>query len=447
MKTHNPFKTTEEESLHITLEEALLLLEKQVDALPETINLIGTIVPTSEFRAIVTHAIQLGKYAHQFCFNGKPINQLADKIIEDYIIPKITTSIVAEPTFVDAHEGHQLLLDFAMDMAKYPFPGPTSPKFTFIDLFAGIGGFRIAMQEMGGKCIFSSEFDNEAQRTYFSNYGEMPFGDITKIDEKSIPNHDVLCAGFPCQPFSISGKRLGFEDTRGTLFFDIARIAKEKKPSILFLENVKNLLSHNNGETIKQMMGILDDIGYDTQIKMLNAARYGVPQRRERVYIIGLRKDLAHEKFIYPEPLDLPIYIENILDNDPVAVQEATIHRTDIEFWPNDGHEEYALRPIRVGTVNKGGQGERIYSTKGVGVTLSAYGGGVGAKTGLYKINGNVRRLTPRECARVQGFPEAFVIPHNRNIAYKQFGNSVSINVLRCIIKSIINTKILNNAK
>lgn len=445
MKMLKPYKTTDEGNVKITLAEVLLSLEKQSEVLPETVSLLGTLVPTSEFGAIVTHSIQLGKYAHQFYFNGKPLNKLADKIVEDYIFQQITTLSVAEPTFVDAYEGHQLLLDFETDM--FPFPGPDVPKFTFIDLFAGIGGFRIAMQEMGGKCIFSSEFDSEAQKTYFSNYGEIPFGDITKIDEKCIPNHDVLCAGFPCQPFSISGKRLGFEDTRGTLFFDIARIAKEKQPAILFLENVKNLMSHNNGDTINQMMGILNDIGYDVQIKLLNAARYGVPQRRERVYIIGLRKDLAHDKFIYPTPLDLPVYIENILDDDPVAIKEATIHRTDIEFWPNDGHEEYALRPIRVGTVNKGGQGERIYSTKGVGVTLSAYGGGVGAKTGLYKINGNVRRLTPRECARVQSFPETFIIPNNRNIAYKQFGNSVSINVLRFLMESILNTNILNNAK
>ena len=191
------------------------------------------------------------------------------------------------------------------------------------------------------------------------------------------------------------------------------------------------------------MMDLLDDIGYDAQIQLLNAARYGVPQRRERVYIIALRKDISHKKFVYPSPLDIPIHIENIVDADPQAVATATIHRNDVEFWDNDGHEEYALSPVRIGTVNKGGQGERIYSPKGVGVTLSAYGGGAGAKTGLYKIDGKVRRLTPRECARLQGFPEEFVIPSNRNIAYKQFGNSVSINVLSCIANSILKTEIL----
>lgn len=394
------------------------------------------------------HMAVLSHYLHK---HRKDINKEEQAEIIDAIRDFLSRKEMRQKVDISDWSDEQVLMA-AEDPAQYdlfseffnvPFPAPENPKFTFIDLFAGIGGFRIALQNMGGECLFSSEFDAEAQRTYFNNYGEMPFGDITKIDEKRIPNHDILCAGFPCQPFSISGKRLGFEDTRGTLFFDIARIAKEKQPAVLFLENVKNLLSHNKGETIKQMMSILDDIGYDTQIKLLNAARYGVPQRRERVYIIGLRKDIVHDKFVYPAPLDLPIYIENIVDDNKKAVEEATIHREDIVFWSNDGQEKNALRPIRVGTVNKGGQGERIYSKKGVGVTLSAYGGGVGAKTGLYKIDGNVRRLTPRECARLQGFPEEFIIPINRNIAYKQFGNSVSINVLQCIVKSIINTKIL----
>ncbi len=398
---------------------------------------------------------QMAVLSHYLHNHRKDINKEEQADIIDAIRDFLSRKEMRQKVDISDWSDEQMLMA-AEDPAQYdlfseffnvPFPAPENPKFTFIDLFAGIGGFRIALQNMGGECLFSSEFDAEAQRTYFNNYGEMPFGDITKIDEKRIPDHNILCAGFPCQPFSISGKRLGFEDTRGTLFFDIARIAKEKQPAVLFLENVKNLLSHNRGETIKQMMSILDDIGYDTQIKLLNAARYGVPQRRERVYIIGLRKDIVHDKFVYPAPLDLPIYIENIVDDNKKAVEEATIHREDIEFWPNDGQEKNALRPIRVGTVNKGGQGERIYSKKGVGVTLSAYGGGAGAKTGLYKIDGKVRRLTPRECARLQGFPEEFIIPINRNTAYKQFGNSVSINVLQCIVKSIINTKILNQCQ
>ena len=398
---------------------------------------------------------QMAVLSHYLHNHRKDINKVEQAEIIDAIRDFLSRKEMRQKVDISDWSDEQVLMA-AEDPAQYelfseffnvPFPAPENPKFTFIDLFAGIGGFRIALQNMGGECLFSSEFDAEAQRTYFNNYGEMPFGDITKIDEKCIPDHDILCAGFPCQPFSISGKRLGFEDTRGTLFFDIARIAKEKQPAVLFLENVKNLLSHNKGETIKQMMSILDDIGYDAQIKLLNAARYGVPQRRERVYIIGLRKDIVHDKFVYPAPLDLPIYIEDIVDDNKKAVEEATIHRDDIEFWSNDGREKNALRPIRVGTVNKGGQGERIYSKKGVGVTLSAYGGGAGAKTGLYKIDGKVRRLTPRECARLQGFPEEFIIPINRNIAYKQFGNSVSINVLQCIVKSIINTKILNQCQ
>ncbi len=293
---------------------------------------------------------QMAVLSHYLHNHRKDINKEEQADIIDAIRDFLSRKEMRQKVDISDWSDEQMLMA-AEDPAQYdlfseffnvPFPAPENPKFTFIDLFAGIGGFRIALQNMGGECLFSSEFDAEAQRTYFNNYGEMPFGDITKIDEKRIPDHNILCAGFPCQPFSISGKRLGFEDTRGTLFFDIARIAKEKQPAVLFLENVKNLLSHNRGETIKQMMSILDDIGYDTQIKLLNAARYGVPQRRERVYIIGLRKDIVHDKFVYPAPLDLPIYIENIVDDNKKAVEEATIHREDIEFWPNDGQEKNA---------------------------------------------------------------------------------------------------------
>ena len=443
----SPYSQQKEDSDYILLDEVLQKLDMAGTTLPEMVEIGGVAFPSNELKAIVTQYL----HCHQVCesdiFADFPLKNIANEILEKYYF-STQEAAKADTNFAAEQMGRmddrmQLELALSYQACKVPFPSPEQTKFTFIDLFAGIGGFRIAMQKAGGKCVFSSEFDKDAQRTYFANYGEVPYGDITKINEKIIPNHDVLCGGFPCQPFSISGKRLGFEDTRGTLFFDIVRIAKEKRPKVLFLENVKNLLSHNNGETVRQMMDLLDDIGYDAQIQLLNAARYGVPQRRERVYIIALRKDISHKKFVYPSPLDIPIHIENIVDADPQAVATATIHRNDVEFWDNDGHEEYALSPVRIGTVNKGGQGERIYSPKGVGVTLSAYGGGAGAKTGLYKIDGKVRRLTPRECARLQGFPEEFVIPSNRNIAYKQFGNSVSINVLSCIANSILKTEIL----
>ena len=181
--------------------------------------------------------------------------------------------------------------DLFRDFFDIPFPAPKNPKFTFIDLFAGIGGFRIAMQELGGKCVYSSEFDAQAQKTYMANYGEMPFGDITKELTKSyIPDgFDVLCGGFPCQAFSLAGKRLGFEDeTRGTLFFEIEDILRRKQPKAFFLENVKGLMIHKGGKTIQTILEHLDDAGYDVvPPQILNAMDYGVPQHRERIYIIG----------------------------------------------------------------------------------------------------------------------------------------------------------------
>ena len=194
------------------------------------------------------------------------------------------------------------------DFFKVPFPAPENPKFTFIDLFAGIGGFRIAFQNLGGKCVYSSEFDAKAQESYLANYGEMPFGDITKESTKSyIPqNFDILCGGFPCQAFSLAGRRLGFKDeTRGTLFFEIEAILRKHQPQAFFLENVKGLAIHDKGRTLKTILEHLDDAGYDVvPPQILNAMDYGVPQHRERIYIIGFRKDLHIniDDFHYPDP-------------------------------------------------------------------------------------------------------------------------------------------------
>lgn len=205
----------------------------------------------------------------------------------------------------ESPEQYSLFADFF----KIPFPTPKKHKFTFIDLFAGIGGFRIALQNLGGKCVYSSEFDAKAQETYLANFGEMPFGDITKQSTKNyIPdNFDILCGGFPCQAFSLAGKRLGFADeTRGTLFFEIEDILRKHQPKAFFLENVKGLLIHNKGKTISTILEHLNDAGYDVvPPKIVNAMDYGVPQHRERVYIIGFRKDLNIDtkQFNYPEPI------------------------------------------------------------------------------------------------------------------------------------------------
>ena len=323
----------------------------------------------------------------------------------------------------------------------HPLPD-TMDKLNFIDLFAGIGGFRIALEKHGAKCVFTSEWDSQAQITYMENFGEKPKGDITKIRESEIPKHDILCAGFPCQAFSISGKQRGFKDSRGTLFFDIARIAKYHKPKVLFLENVKNLVKHYHGNTLKIILNILDEIGYDAYHEVLVASHYGVPQARERIYIVAFRKDLKVDYFNFPEPTYKKIFVKDILESEE-KTQEYIINRTDVKFWKRD--ETPALKPLQIGQINNGGQGERIYSINGHAITLSAYGGGAAGKTGAYLVNGKIRKLSPRECARVQGYPEWFKIPVSKSQAYKQFGNSISVPVVDAIFQQIL--KVLNSNK
>lgn len=315
-------------------------------------------------------------------------------------------------------------------------------QLNFIDLFAGIGGFRIALEKYGSKCVFSSEWDSQAQITYQENFGEIPNGDITKIHESDIPKHNILCGGFPCQAFSISGKQKGFKDSRGTLFFEIARIAKHHQPEVLFLENVKNLTKHSHGNTLKIILRILDEIGYDVYYKTLMASNYGVPQARERIYIVAFRKDLGIDSFNFPIPTYKKIYLKDVLEEDN-KTKEHIINRTDIKFWKRD--ESPILKPIQIGQINNGGQGERIYSIHGHAITLSAYGGGAAGKTGAYLVNGKIRKLSPRECARVQGYSEWFKIPVSKSQAYKQFGNSVSVPVVEAIFKQILS--VLNNKK
>lgn len=312
---------------------------------------------------------------------------------------------------------------------------------TFIDLFAGIGGFHQALNHFGAKCVFASEIDKHASDTYYDNYHIAPFGDITKIDEKEIPAHDILCAGFPCQAFSISGKQKGFDDVRGTLFFDIVRIAKHHKPKIILLENVKNLTKHDNGNTLKVILSNLNELGYTVYYQVLNASYFGVPQNRERIYIIGFHHSLNRPAFYFPNGNNQPICVADILENNPNI---EPIQRDDVIFknnyqasFDNNGNKILPNSPIQIGIVGKGGQGERIYHTDGHAITLSAHGGGIGSKTGLYHIGGHIRKLTPRECARLQGFPENFKINPRDAQAYKQFGNSVAIPVLKAILEQI----------
>ena len=321
-------------------------------------------------------------------------------------------------------------------------------NYKFIDLFAGIGGFHYALTSLGAKCVFASEWDKHAAETYKVNFGIEPKGDITLIHESQIPSHDILCGGFPCQAFSVSGKQKGFEDTRGTLFFDIARIVDYHKPKVLFLENVKNLAKHDEGKTLATIIKTLENLNYSVFTKVFNASHFGLPQNRERVYIVAFENSIDSKKFKFPAATNEKVCLENILENNPSNAK--VIVRNDIEIYKNYtskpslfGDFELLNKPIQIGKVNKGGQGERIYHILGHAITLSAYGGGVGSKTGLYMVGDKIRKLSPRECARVQGFPDSFILNKADTQSYKQFGNSVSINVLQNIILEI--EKILNS--
>lgn len=309
-------------------------------------------------------------------------------------------------------------------------------NYSFIDLFCGIGGFHYALSSFGAKCVFSSDINKHATNVYEKNFNLKPFGDITKINTKDIPKHDILTAGFPCQAFSIAGKKEGFNDTRGTLFFEIIRISKEHKPKILILENVKNLISHDNGKTIRIIKKTLENLDYKVYYKILNTSNFGLPQSRKRIYFVCFKKDIINRKFHFPKGKNNKTHLSDFLEKNPKRIKE--IKRKDINFKKKIDLTKHNNRTIRIATVGKGGQGERIYDSSGHAITLSAYGGGIGSKTGLYKIDGIIRKLTPRECARIQGFPENFIIDSSSNQAYKQFGNSVSINVIQHIIKNII---------
>lgn len=359
----------------------------------------------------------------------------------------VTNEISEEQVWKVAEDAIQY--DLFAEFYNVPFPGPENPKFTFIDLFAGIGGFRIAMQELGGKCVYSSEFDAQAQRTYFANYGEMPFGDITKEVTKSyIPdNFDILCGGFPCQAFSLAGKRLGFEDeTRGTLFFEIEEILRRKQPKAFFLENVKGLMIHDKGRTIRTILDHLDQVGYDVvPPQIVNAMDFGVPQHRERLYIIGFRKDLQIDinQFRYPEPTTP----EGHRVPFKVVMEEQEV---SVKYYLSDVYLE-TLRRHRARHEAAGhGFGYEVIDINGVANAIVV--GGMGRERNLItdnrltdfrpvtNIHGEVnregiRKMTPREWARLQGFPDKFKIVVADASAYKQFGNSVAIPAIRATAK------------
>lgn len=298
----------------------------------------------------------------------------------------------------------------------------------FIDLFAGIGGIRLAFEQNGFKCVFSSEMDKYAAKTYEANFDEKPFGDITKINEKDIPEFDILAAGFPCQPFSLAGKQKGFDDEiRGTLFFDILRILKHHKPKVFLLENVKNLVSHDKGNTFKIILNKLKELNYNVFHKVLNAKDFGLPQNRARIYIVGF---LDNVNFTFPEPTFVPTLLSSILE--PVVDSKYTISD---KLWA--GHQKRKLEHARKGN----GFGYRIFDSNSIYTsTLSARYYKDGSEILINQNGKNPRKLTTREASALQGFPKDFTIPVSDTNAYKQFGNSVAVPVVTAIVEKIKET-------
>ena len=333
--------------------------------------------------------------------------------------------------------------DLFADFFDVPFPAPKNPKFTFIDLFAGMGGFRLAMQEQGGKCVFSSEWNAYSQKTYFSNFGDMPFGDITKEVTKSyIPKYfDILCAGFPCQPFSIAGvskkkslgRETGFKDkTQGTLFFDVADIISRHRPKAFYLENVKNLTSHDKGNTFRVIRETLEELNYSLHYQVMDGQTY-VPQHRERIMIVGFDKERFHgeEKFEFPEQHEATRSVKEILDPN-----------IDSKYTLSDKLWAYLQNYAEKHRAKGNGFGYGLVDLNGITRTLSARyykdGSEILIPQGEVK---NPRRLSPRECARLMGYPDQYRIDRVSDVqAYRQCGNSVIVPLITAVSEQIIRT-------
>jgi DNA (cytosine-5)-methyltransferase 1 len=357
---------------------------------------------------------------HYWQNNINGVSQYFKPYAQEYLNSEILNTV---------DDPEQLYIPLTFDV---PFPPPVNPKFTFIDLFAGIGGIRMAYQNLGGKCVFSSEWNNFSKITYEANFGEMPFGDITKIDEKSIPDHDILLAGFPCQPFSIAGvskknalgRQHGFlDETQGTLFFDIARIIEHKRPKAFMLENVKNLVSHDKGKTFKIIRKTLTELGYNIHYQVIDS-KYFVPQHRERIIIVGFKNELfeGQEQFEFPKLPEAKAKIRDILQNDI----EKKYTLSD-KLW--NYLQEYSKKHKAKGN----GFGFGMTDLSSISRTLSARYYKDGSEILIPQDETNPRRLTPRECARLQGFPDDYLISVSDNQAYRQFGNSVTVPLMQAV--------------
>ena len=332
-----------------------------------------------------------------------------------------------------------------------PFGTPKNPAFTFVDLFAGIGGFRLAMQSCGGQCVFSSEWDDAAKQTYFENYGEVPFGDITKPETKDLipQKFDVLCAGFPCQAFSIAGYQKGFDDVRGTLFFDVADILEKHRPKAFYLENVKNLKSHDEGRTFAKIMDVLQNrLGYIVDSKIMNPCEYAnVPQNRERIFIVGFDPNQVgipdwyfrsgQFEFPFPEKVELTKNIHDVID-DSVETEN---------LFYKEKHLYYERMKDVIVNPNTVYQWRRVYireNKSGVCPTLTANMGEGGHNVPIVRTSKGIRKLTPEECLGFQGFPvdikNPFRFPDTiaQSKKYKQAGNSVTEPLIERVARNVI---------
>jgi DNA (cytosine-5)-methyltransferase 1 len=330
------------------------------------------------------------------------------------------------------------LQQLLFEIEKVPFPPLKKPKFSFIDLFAGIGGFRLAMQEIGGQCVFSSEWDKGAQNTYRANYGEVPFGDITLDTTKEfIPKQfDVLCAGFPCQAFSVAGYQKGFSDTRGTLFFDIEKITERHRPKVVFLENVKNLVGHDKGKTFKVILDVLENkLGYRVYHKVLNSMTHAnIPQNRDRIFIVAFDplQVTRFDEFKFPAKIPLTKTIHDVFEKGEVS--------ENYYYSPNHQYyKELSKKMLRNDTVY---QWRRVYvreNKSNVCPTLTANMGAGGHNVPLIKDDHGIRKLTPKECFAFQGYPmDKFILPKMANSKlYMQAGNSVTVPLIKRISKQI----------
>ncbi len=302
---------------------------------------------------------------------------------------------------------------------------PVISTFKFIDLFAGIGGTRIAFERAGGECVFSSEWDKHCQKTYEANFGEIPHGDITKINEKQIPDFDILVAGFPCQPFSSIGKRQGFlHATQGTLFYDVLRIIKNKQNKAFLLENVPGLTTHDNGRTFKIILDSLDDAGYQVFSKVMDAANFGVPQHRKRIYIVGFKKDLIkNHKFEFPEGSSEKKYINEFLEEAGSGYSISKHLQDSYLFKKDDGRPKIVDKNSKIQVKTLVSTYHKIQRLTGTFVK--------DGETGL-------RLFTVNECKAIMGFPKDYIVPVSRTQMYRQFGNSVAVPAVEAVAKKMV---------